>query len=210
MPSGWPRRTATTRSIRASRSRLPNRSSRSTPVRRTSSALVRIDDEVAASVRRRQEDIEPCPGSPRSSMPTGLAVDRSRELAELAVEEDPVVELAAPVLEIRRRRRASATCGKPPGTSGPSTATAAAPSRAPSMTSIPRSSAVARTPGVSAVPDRLEVERRSRSRHPSSVRTQPPAGVRTHARSPRRAAPYWPSSRSVATYASQRKSVPAR
>ena len=40
-----------------------------------------------------------------------LAVDAAGHLAELPVEEDPVVELAAPAMEVGRRRPARRTCG---------------------------------------------------------------------------------------------------
>ena len=58
----------------------------------------------------------------------------------------------------RRRRRASGPAGTPPGTSSPSTATRQCRARAPSMTSTPRSSAVARLPAVSAVASDLQVD----------------------------------------------------
>ena len=73
-----------------------------------------------------------------------LAVDAARDLAELAVEEDPVVELAAPSMEVVVADEPTEPAGMPPGTTGPSTAIRQRRARAPSMTSTPRSSAVAR------------------------------------------------------------------
>ena len=136
----------------------------------------------------------------------GLAVGLAGDLAELAVEEDPVVELAAPAAEVGvadqpADLREAARNGRPvdghPAASGGGA----------SMTSMPWSSAVARAPSVSATATvwRSSVESRTVV---GRARTQPPAGDRSQAASPRSACPYWPSSRSVATYASQRKSVP--
>ena len=107
----------------------------------------------------------------------------------------------------RRRRPASWTCGKAARNVVPSTATPQCRARAPSMTSTPRSSAVARLAGgqrgrrapggrASAGPDRSGA---------APAQAGPAPGPRH--RAPIRAAPTRPSWRSVATYAPHRKSV---
>ena len=58
-----------------------------------------MDGEVAATVCSRQEDIQ-APLDGLILEPARFAVHGARELTERSVEEDPVVELAAPVFEV--------------------------------------------------------------------------------------------------------------
>ena len=89
-----------------------------------------MDDEVLVPIRRGQADLDRALERARLEL-GGLAVDAARDLAELAVEEDPVVELAAPAVQVgvadepanlrerrrrtcrRRPRRGSAGRGRP-------------------------------------------------------------------------------------------------
>ena len=76
--------------------------------------------------------------------PERLAVDAARDLAELAIEEDPVVELAAPAVQVGTDPTRYSICGNASANVRPSTAIRQRRARAPSMTSMPWSSAVAR------------------------------------------------------------------
>ena len=81
----------------------------------------------------------------------GVAARVADHLAELAVHEDPVVELAAPAVEVGVADQPVRPAGTPPGTSSRRRPRTQCRARAPSMTSTPRSSAVARLTAASAV-----------------------------------------------------------
>ena len=68
--------------------------------RRRSSSGRRIDDQVAPALRRGEPDLDRALQRVADELGR-LAIDAARDLADLAVEEDPVVELAAPVLQVR-------------------------------------------------------------------------------------------------------------
>ena len=74
--------------------------SRTGHARRRWSSVRRIDDGILPALRRGQPHVDGPEQRVRDD-PERLAVDASRDLAELAVEEDPVVELAAPAVQVR-------------------------------------------------------------------------------------------------------------
>ena len=140
----------------------------------------------------------------------GLAVGAPRDLAELAVEEDPVVELAEPVGEVgitdqpadlRERRPERRPVDRDPAVSGTRSLDDV------DAAVLGRGAVAARQRRV----ERLEVER-LRGRGAAVGRRWPSRcpGLRVQVRSPIRARPYWPSWRSLATYALQRVSSPRR
>ena len=170
------------RSSRATRSRLPANRSRSVMI----PWLIRgeIDDRRPRSMAI---SLPVSPAGRSNPSPTASPLTRHDDLADLAVDEDPVVELAAPAVEVGiadqpldlRERRPDVV---------PSTATTQCRARAPSMKSTPRSSAVARFAAASAVPaawrSTLSGSTASRGRGGPGC-----PGLRTHASGARRIAP---------------------
>src|SRR5262245_35065619 len=98
MPSGWACNSVTTRIIRASRSRLPDLGSSSTTLLGSSSGRRRNDPKLAAARRGRQAHADRALQRALAQA-RSVAVDAAGHPADLAVEERPVVELAAPPLE---------------------------------------------------------------------------------------------------------------